>query len=87
MNGNKPDYTPFELNPHHEQVTLKNVSTYAGTFDDSDSASKFDTADGAEPLISIKLFPNDYAVSINQNYTRTNLSFNYSVGCHGEVSS
>ena len=66
MNGNKPDYTPFELNPHHEQVTLKNVSTYAGTFDDS--GTNFATADGAEPLISLKLFPNDNAVSINQLY-------------------
>ena len=66
MNGNKPDYTPFELNPHHEQVTLKNVSTYAGTIDESDPSSIFETSDGREPLISIKLFPNDYGVSIHQ---------------------
>jgi len=61
MNGNKPDYTPYELNPHYEQVTLKNVSTYAGTIDESDTGSIFETSDGKEPLISIKLFPNDYA--------------------------
>jgi len=59
MNGNKPDYTPFELNPHHDQITPKNVSTFVGTIDESDTNSIFET--GSEPLISIKLFPNDYA--------------------------
>ena len=64
MMGNKPDYTPFELNPHHDQITPKNVSTFVGTIDESDTNSIFET--WSEPLISIKLFPNDYGVSINQ---------------------
>lgn len=65
MMGNKPDYTPWELNPHTDRVTYQNISTFAGSFDvgpnEQPGIKSFITADGREPLISIKLFPNDYA--------------------------
>jgi len=32
MNGYKPEYTPFQLQPHHDQYTLQTVKTFAGVF-------------------------------------------------------
>lgn len=60
MNGNKPDYTPHEVIAGSPLTpVIKNVSTYAGTFDDSSPICT--TLDGTnEPLTSLKLFPNEY---------------------------
>lgn len=58
MNGNKPDYTPIEVIAGGGPV-IKNVSTYAGNFDDSSPTCT--TVDGTnEPITSIKLFPNEW---------------------------
>jgi len=56
MNGDKPDYTPFELNPHWNNVTFQDVSTFAGEF--STGGTSFTTFDAFQPIVSIKLFPN-----------------------------
>jgi len=59
MNGDKPDYTPHELNPHWDNVTYQDVSTFAGEF--GPGGTDFTTFDGSDPILSIKLFPNVFA--------------------------
>jgi len=62
MNGNKPDYTPQQLNPQWDRVTLQNVSTFAGIFNEIFGVNNFTTNEGGyQPLVSIKLFPNVFA--------------------------
>lgn len=60
MNGNKPDYTPMELNPTYDNVLYQNVSTYAGNF--IPSSPNFTTVPfgqfGFAGWIQIKFFPN-----------------------------
>jgi len=61
MNGNKPDYTPYRLNPTWpSQPAYQNVTTIAGTF--NAGGTNFTTNErGAEPFVSLKLFPNVFA--------------------------
>jgi len=61
MNGNKPDYTPQLLQPTWpSQPAYQNVSTIAGNF--IDDGTNFTTnVGGAEPFVSLKLFPNVFA--------------------------
>ena len=67
MNGNKPDYTPQLLQPRWpSQPAYQNVSTIAGNFNNTGTnftANK----NGAEPFVSLKLFPNVFAVSVKTN--------------------
>ena len=67
MNGNKPDYTPQLLQPTWpSQPAYQNVSTIAGNF--NDAGTNFTTnVGGAEPFVSLKLFPNVFAVSVKTN--------------------
>ena len=67
MNGNKPDYTPQLLQPTWpSQPAYQNVSTIAGNF--IDAGTNFTTnVGGAEPFVSLKLFPNVFAVSVKTN--------------------
>jgi len=61
MHGNKPDYTPYRLHPTWpSQPAYQNVSTIAGTF--NAGGINFTTNEGgAEPFVSLKLFPNVFA--------------------------
>lgn len=60
VNGNKPDYSLQELQPHYDNVAYQNVSTQAGVFNLSGSQS-FQAADGRQPFLSLDLFPNAFA--------------------------
>lgn len=67
MMGNKPDYTPHELQPHWDNVNYVGASTFAGEYFDGNSDfggtfTNFSTCTrGNNPIVSIKLFPNIYA--------------------------
>jgi len=61
MNGYKPDYTPHELNVHYDQVTYKNVETYAGQFSPGPGAPNFTINTDSEPILSMELFPNEFS--------------------------
>ena len=64
MNGYKPDYTPHELNVHYDQVSYKNVETYAGQFSPGPGAPNFTINTDSEPILSMELFPNEFSVSV-----------------------
>jgi len=63
MNGYKPEYTPFELQPHHDQFTLQTVKTFAGVFEAEPSKTNFtipDPDNQPDYIKSLELIPNIY---------------------------
>ena len=68
MTGNNPEYTPVQLHPcHTEAPPLQNVSTYAGSTPPNwpGQFEQFTTSTVIyNPIHTLKLFPQVYAVSI-----------------------
>jgi len=87
-NGNKPDYSLYELQPHYDNVAYQNVSTQAGSFGSPDDPfeTTFQAADGWQPFLSFDLFPSAFAGRLVWGgFNLTTYTNSYEVGSTSEI--